>query len=87
MSCSLYDAVELEKRGVPTVAVHTEVFMNSATAHALAFGRPDLESVGIQHPIAGLTPAEVKGRAEDVIEDIVGLLTGREQETHEHIDN
>lgn len=76
MSCSLYDAVELEKRGIPTVAVHTEVFLNSASAHALAFGRPDYQSVGIRHPIAGITPAEVNERAEEVIEEIVNLLTG-----------
>lgn len=81
MSCSLYDSVELEKRGIPTVSVHTEVFMNSAEAHALAFGRPDLQAVGIRHPIAGLTPQEVDGRAEEVIDDIVGLITGRELET------
>jgi hypothetical protein len=73
----LYDAVELEKRGVPTVAVHTEVFLNSATAHALSLGRPDYQSVGIKHPIADITPAEINERAEDVIGTIVSLLIGQ----------
>ena len=76
MSCSVHDAVELEDRGIPTVALHTEVFMNSAAAHAVAYGRPDYQSVAIRHPIAGLSPDEVNGRADEVIDRIVAQLTG-----------
>lgn len=77
MSCSVHDGIELEDRGVPTVPVHTEVFMNSAAAHALAFGRPDFPSIAIKHPIAGLDPAGVRSRAEDVVDRIAAVLTGR----------
>ena len=78
MSCSVYDGIELEDRGVPTVPIHTEVFMNSAAAHALAFGRPDFPSVAIRHPIAGLDPDGVRSRAADVVDQVAELLTGGE---------
>lgn len=76
MSCSVHDGIELEDRGIPCVPVHTEVFMPSAEVHALAFGRPDFTSVAIRHPIANIGPDEVRGRADEVIERIVGILTG-----------
>ena len=76
MSCSVHDGIELEDRGVPAVPVHTEVFMNSAAAHALAFGRPEFPSVAIRHPIAGLEPEGVRGRAEEVVDRIAAVLTG-----------
>lgn len=78
MSCSVHDGIELEDRGVPCVPVHTEVFMNSAAAHALAFGRPDYRSVAIRHPIAGLDPDSVRARAADVVDRVAAVLTGSE---------
>lgn len=80
MSCSVHDSVELESRGIPTVAIHTEAFINSAVAHGLAFGRPDYQFAAVRHPIAGLAPDEVKERAEEVVDDIVDVLTGGKRE-------
>lgn len=80
MSCSVHDGIELEDRGVPCVPVHTEVFMNSAAAHALAFGRPDFRSVAIRHPIAGLDADSVRARALDAVDRVAAVLTGREVE-------
>lgn len=77
MSCSVHDGIELEARGIRSVAIHTAVFINSAVAHARAFGRPDFEPVPIRHPIAGLTPEEVNERVDEIMPTIVGLLTGR----------
>ena len=75
MSCSVHDAVELEARGIPTVAIHTEVFMNSAAAHAAAYGRPDYRSVAVRHPIAGLSPEEVHVSADLIVDNIIQELT------------
>lgn len=70
------DAVDLEARGVPTVAIHTEVFMNSATAHTDAFGRPDLRFVSVRHPIAAVSDEELRERALAVVDSVAQLLTG-----------
>ena len=74
MSCSLHDAVALETRGVPTVTLCTDAFMDSATAHARAYGRPDARVVAVQHPLAALGPEAVQQRADAVVERIIELL-------------
>jgi hypothetical protein len=73
------DAVDLEALGVPTVAIHTEVFMNSAVAHTAAFGRPDLQFVSVEHPIAAIPDDELKKRAEVLVDSVANLLTGDSQ--------
>ena len=80
MSCSVHDGIELEDRGIPCVPVHTAVFMNSAAAHSLAFGRPGFPSVSIRHPIAGVNPEGCRERAEEAIGQIVATLTGASHE-------
>lgn len=70
------DAVDLEARGIPTVAIHTEVFMNSAIAHTAAFGRPDLRFVSVEHPIAAITDGELRDRAQVIVDAVADLLTG-----------
>lgn len=71
----MHDAIELEQRGVPTVAIHTSVFMNSAVAHAKAYGRPDFESLAVQHPISGHPPEAVRQKVDLIIPDVVRVLT------------
>lgn len=78
MSCSMHDAVELEDRGVRTVVIHTDVFLNSARAHALTYGRPDFAgSVAVRHPVAALSREEIYARADEVIPAIVAALLGQ----------
>ena len=72
----MHDAIELEKRGIPTVAIHTTVFMNSADAHAKAYGLPAYESIAIQHPVSGRPPAEVEAKTDALFSDAVRILTG-----------
>lgn len=72
----MHDAIELEQRGIPTVAIHTTVFMNSADAHAKAYGRPDFESLAVRHPISGRPTAEVEEKTDAIVTEIVRVLTG-----------
>jgi hypothetical protein len=66
--------VELEARGVPTVTLCTEAFMDSAAAHARAYGCPDARVVAVQHPLAALAPEAVIQRADAVVEHIITQL-------------
>ena len=70
------DSVELEARGIPTAAIHTEVFTNSAIAHGAAFGRPDMKFGEVEHPIAAVSDDELKRRAHAVVDRVAGILTG-----------
>jgi hypothetical protein len=45
VSCSMQDVLAFEDRGIPTVLLYTEPFMNSASDHAEAFGNPDYQVV------------------------------------------
>ena len=66
--------MELEARGVPTVTLCTEAFMDSATAHARAYGCPAARVVAVQHPLAALAPEAVLQRADAVVEHIIAQL-------------
>jgi hypothetical protein len=65
----------LENRGIPTVVICTQPFLNSAHVHARTFGRPGFRPVGIPHPLGGLPGALVLERAESIVDDVVAALT------------
>lgn len=77
MSCSMHDVLAFEDRGIPTVLLCTEPFMNSAREHADAFGNPDYAAVPVGHPLASLRPEEARGRADEVFAGIIAILTGQ----------
>ena len=52
----MHDAMTLENRGVPTVVLCTDPFLNSAFRHANTFGRKDFRPLGFPHPLGGLKP-------------------------------
>ena len=54
----------------------TDEFRTAARVQASRLGRPDLEAVFVPHPIQDQTRAEIEDRADAVIEEVVGRLTG-----------
>jgi hypothetical protein len=77
VSCSMHDVLAFEDRGIPTVLLCTEPFMNSAHDHAEAFGSPDYQAVQVRHPLASLTPEQARARADEAIEGVIASLTGQ----------
>jgi hypothetical protein len=73
----MHDVLAFEDRGIPTVLLCTEPFMNSAREHADAFGNPDYQAVRVGHPLASLLPDQARARADAVLEQIVAVLTGQ----------
>ena len=57
--------------------VATEEFRTAARVQASRLGRSDLEAVFVPHPIQDQTREEVEARADAVISELVGKLTGR----------
>jgi hypothetical protein len=76
----MHDVLALEDRGIPTVLLCTEPFMNSARDHAEAFGNPDYQAVRVGHPLASLPPEQARARADAALEGIITLLTGHAQQ-------
>lgn len=71
-SCSswtMYDAFQLEERGIPTVVFCTEEFTTLCQYEAENQGVPGLPILEIEHPIADLDPETVA--ADRVTDDIV----------------
>jgi len=58
------------------VPVATAEFRTAAGVQASRLGRSDLGAVLVPHPIQDQTADEIAARADAVLEEIVGRLTG-----------
>ena len=67
--------VELERRGLATVAVATEPFVDEALEQARLLGMPNYRMVYVPHPVQLVTVEELHGYADHVFEQIVDRLT------------
>src|SRR5437870_4941080 len=95
----MHDAMACEDRGLPTVFLCTEPFMNAARDHAEACGNPDYHAVQVRYPLASLTPKQARARADEVLGGVLAILTGQargvvtlgqaphEPSRHDHVDD
>ena len=74
MSCSVHDAVRLERRGIPTAGVGTIPFADEALEQARVLGMPDLRMVLVEHPVQLLTPDELDALADGAVERVLRHL-------------
>ena len=70
----MHDGIDMEKRGVPTAAIITHVFLNTAQAMTRMMGVPDYRYVVAQHPLSSLTDDEVKQRAVELADEVEAIL-------------
>ncbi|HEY0387818.1 MAG TPA: hypothetical protein VGC71_05230 [Gaiellales bacterium] len=75
MSCSVHDAVRLERRGIATAVVGTEPFVDEAIEQARVLGMPDMRIVTVPHPVQILTTAQVHDLADMAIDEVERRLT------------
>ena len=76
-SCSasaVAEGVALEARGTPAAVICSDAFTGSADAIAGLRGAPGYQYATTPHPVAVLTPAQVRERALAVLPDVVALL-------------
>ena len=74
MSCSVHDAVRLERRGIPTAVVGTEPFLDEAIEQARVLGMPGYRAVLIPHPVQLLSPEELDALADDIVDRVLKHL-------------
>lgn len=72
----MHDVLAFEDRGIPTVLLCTEPFLDSARHHAEAYGSPAYQAVRVGHPLASLRPEQVRSRADEALEHVVTILMG-----------
>lgn len=80
-SWSVYDSIELEKAGIPTVIVVSRPFleMNRIEAKRLLF--PKLKMIVVDHPLAQLPALELQAKGAAVADQALAALTGKEART------
>ena len=70
----MLDGILLEKTGVPSASIITDVFEKTGRAMAEQWGQPHYKYLAMPHPIANLTDAELDRRAREIVPEIVKLL-------------
>jgi hypothetical protein len=65
----------LEGRGIPSVVLGTDAFISLALAAALKYGLPHLGVATVPHPIGGVDPKLVAGKAEAIVDEVLTALT------------
>jgi hypothetical protein len=68
------DGILLEKAGVPSAAIVTDVFEITGRAMAEQWGLPAYRFLVMPHPIANLSEAELDQRAREITPEVVKLL-------------
>jgi hypothetical protein len=79
-SCSasaVADGIAFEAAGLPAVAICSDAFTVTADAMAELRGAPGYPYATTPHPVAVLTPDQVRERAAQVLDDVVALITER----------
>jgi hypothetical protein len=76
-SCCIRDAISLEKRGLPSVAIITTEFVRETELTRHAIGMAGLVPVVIDHPVSSITQAEVEARAAQVALQAPKVWLGR----------
>jgi hypothetical protein len=76
VSCSVHDAVRLERRGIPTAVVATEPFLDEAIEQARVLGMPGYQPVLVPHPVQLLDDDELHALADVAFGAVYARLTG-----------
>jgi hypothetical protein len=68
------DGILLEKNGVPSASIVTDVFEKTGRAMAEQWGQPTYRFLAMPHPIANLTEDQLDQRAREMAPEVVKLL-------------
>jgi hypothetical protein len=70
----VHDSIELERRGIPAIAICTEPFVPGAKAMCNLAGLPEQRFATISHPIGSLTASQIRERALEAAPQVIEAL-------------
>ena len=70
----MLDGILLEKHGIPSASIVTDVFEVTGRAMAEQWGLPYYKFLAMPHPIANLTESQLDQRAREMTPQVVQLL-------------
>ena len=71
------DAIHVEKSGTPSVTVCTDAFIDTSKSMAAMWGTPGYPTIFTPHPIACLSQDQLHANAEEIVDRVGGILTGK----------
>lgn len=75
-ACSVNDAIQFERLGVPAVAVITEPFQSLVARFAVRLGLPEVSTTVLPHPVASRSDAELARYATRVARAVAAQFSG-----------
>ncbi len=72
----MHNATDLERLGIPTVALCTEPFDNTAKSMAKRRGFPNYRYVRIEHPLSSARPEAIRERARKALPEVISIVLG-----------
>ena len=72
----MHDGFSLESLGVPTAVIVTTEFVHEARVQRAALGMQGLVPVVIQHPLSSISDEEIRARAAQALEQVLGVWKG-----------
>ena len=72
----MHNATELERLGIPTVALCTEPFDNTAKSMARRRGFPNYRYVLVEHPLSSARPEGIVRRAQKALPEVIAIVLG-----------
>ena len=74
--CSVHNAVEFEKRGIPATVVITSAFRNALDQQFKGKGMPGHACIELPHPVYYLSREELSRVSCDYLAQVVAQLSG-----------
>ena len=72
--CSVHDAIEFEKRGIPAAVIITQAFRNAALFQFKSKGMEGHAYVDMPHPVSNLTADEMRALTLEYVDAIAHQL-------------
>jgi len=72
----MHDGMSLESLGVPTAVIVTTEFLHEARVQREALGMHGLVPVVIPHPLSSISEEEIRARAAQALEQVLGVWRG-----------
>lgn len=70
----MHDTTWFEINGKPSVFIASDGFVDAAAAQAETLGLPEVRRLFVPHPIQDATDAEMREKADAIVEDVIAAL-------------
>ena len=74
--CSVHNAIEFEKRGIPATVVITSAFRNALEQQFQGKGMPGHPCIELPHPVYYLTREALSAATIQHLDEVLAQLTG-----------